>query len=82
MLGYNNVANSNFFSAATGCAAVGGDVCSTAQLAVLRIAGVITVPAWSNSHSDNDGQNAATALGAMADNPNITTDAGFACCLN
>jgi hypothetical protein len=74
----NNVANASFAD----CAARSGDLCSIAQSAVLRTAGALTIPVWTNSHSDNDGTNASVGVGAMPDNPNLTTNAGYACCLN
>jgi hypothetical protein len=78
----NNVANANFDTAATACANAGADLCSTAQLAVIRGQGAINVPAWSNSHSDNDSTNATVGVGAVPDNPNLNTNYGYACCLN
>jgi hypothetical protein len=77
----HDASDSTFAAAAADCAANGADLCSTAQLSVLRTAGSITVPAWSNSHSDNDGSNATVGVGAMADNPELGSNAGYACCI-
>jgi len=74
--------DTNFASAAAACAAMGADICSTAQESVLRTAGALSVATWSNSHSDNDGSNASVGVGAMPDNPVLTANAGYACCLN
>ncbi len=78
----NNTANASFDQAATACANAGADLCSTAQMAVLRGQGVLSVPVWSNSHSDNDGTNATVGVGSVPDNPVLTTSYGYACCLN
>lgn len=78
----HNAADTTFGDAATACAAAGGDLCSTAQESILRTFNLLTVPSWSNSHSDNDGLNASVAVGAMADDPSLSTQAGYACCLN
>ena len=76
----HNVADTNFAAASAACAQQGADLCSTAQLSVLRTAGSLSVPAWSNSHSDNDGLNASVGVGAMPDNPNLSASYGYACC--
>jgi hypothetical protein len=78
----HNTTDADFRAAATACASTGADLCSIGQASVLRTAGAINVPVWTNSHSDNDGSNASVGVGAMADNPVLTTSAGYACCLN
>ena len=78
----HNTQDTNFGNAAAACATLGADLCSTAQMSVLRTAGALTVPVWSNSHSDNDGSNATVGVGAVPDNPNLATNYGYACCLN
>ena len=78
----HNVADTDFRGAATACAAAGGDLCSIAQSSVLRTAAALTVPVWTNSHSDNDGSQASVGVGPMLDNPVLTSNAGYACCLN
>ena len=78
----NNVANSNFRDAAKACAGMGADLCSIAQASVLRTVSALSVPVWTNSHSDNDTGYASVGVGAMPDNPPLTTLAGYACCLN
>lgn len=78
----NNTANTTFAAAAADCASRGSDLCSIAQSAVLRTAGSLSVPVWTNSHSDNDGTNATVGVGAMPDNPVLTSTYGYACCLN
>jgi len=78
----HNTSDADFRAAATACTSAGYDLCSIGQSAVLRTAGALTVPVWTNSHSDNDANNAAVGVGAMADNPALTTTAGYACCLN
>jgi hypothetical protein len=78
----HNAADTTFRAAAQACAAGGADLCSLAQAALLRSAGAVTVPVWTNSHSDNDGGNAAPGVGAaMPDNPVLTTGYGYACCI-
>jgi collagen triple helix repeat protein len=78
----HNTADADFRTAATACAGTGSDLCSIAQSSVLRNNNALTVPVWTNSHSDNDSGNASVGVGAMADNPTLTTSAGYACCLN
>lgn len=78
----HNTADADFRAAATACASAGADLCSIAQLAVLRTVNAITVPAWSNSHSDNDNGNATVGVGSMPNDPPLSTMAGYACCLN
>lgn len=78
----HDVADATFRQAATACAAAGADICSIAQSAVLRAAASLTTPVWTNSHSDNDGTNASVGVGAMPDNPTLTQNAGYACCVN
>ncbi len=78
----NNVANANFDQAATACSNAGADLCSIAQLSVIRGQGLLSVPAWSNSHSDNDAGNASVGVGATPDNPSLSSSYGYACCLN
>jgi len=77
----HNSADTDFRAAATACASQGYDLCSIAQEAVLRQFGQLSVPAWSNSHSDNDSGNASVGVGAMPDNPPLTLAAGYACCV-
>jgi hypothetical protein len=78
----HNTPDVTFRTAAQACAAAGADMCSIAESAVLRAAAALSVPVWTNSHSDNDGNNAAVGVGGMADNPVLTTLAGYACCIN
>jgi hypothetical protein len=78
----HNTPDATFRQSAQACAAVGADICSIAQSAVLRSAAALSVPVWTNSHSDNDGNNAAVGVGNMADNPVLTNLAGYACCIN
>jgi hypothetical protein len=77
----HDAADADFRAAATACASAGYDVCSTAQESVLRTAGRLTVPTWSNSHSDNDSGNASVGVGAVPDNPVLTSTYGYACCV-
>jgi collagen triple helix repeat protein len=78
----HNTSDTTFRDAAAACAAAGSDLCSIAQASVLRTANALTVPVWTNSHSDNDGSNATVGVGSMADDPVLTAPAGYACCLN
>ena len=78
----HDVADTNFMSAAAACSALGSDLCSVAQTGVLRAAGAITAPMWTNSHSDNDGQWLAFAVGIeVDDNPDLNNSYGYACCV-
>jgi collagen triple helix repeat protein len=77
----HNVADASFSTAASACATAGYDVCSIAQESVLRTASQLSVPTWSNSHSDNDSSNASVGVGAMPDNPSLTSLYGYACCI-
>lgn len=77
----HNVADTNFRSAAQACAAAGADLCSISQAALLRSVSALTVPVWTNSHSDNDSSNASVGVGGVPDNPDLGTPYGYACCL-
>jgi hypothetical protein len=77
----HNSADADFRAAATACASTGYDLCSIAQEAILRTFGQLTVPTWSNSHSDNDAGNASAGVGGVPDNPVLTTSYGYACCV-
>src|SRR6185369_628181 len=72
----HNTADADFKTSATACAGAGSDLCSISQASVLRNTGALTVPVWTNSHSDNDSGNATVGVGAMADNPMPSTPAG------
>jgi len=80
----HDVLDSDFRTSAAACANAGADLCSIAQSAVLRNAGALTVERiWTNSHSDNDGNNASIGVGTtMPDNPDLNLLSGYACCLN
>jgi hypothetical protein len=77
----HNAADATFRAAAQACAAAGADLCSISQAALLHSASVLTVPTWTNSHSDNDANNLSTVIGAVPDNPTLSTGYGYACCL-
>ena len=78
----HDTADTNFMAAAQACASTGADVCSMAQTAVLRGAAVINGPMWTNSHSDNDVQDAEVAVGFdFPDDPDLFENFGYACCL-
>ncbi|HWO17244.1 MAG TPA: hypothetical protein VNO30_00650 [Kofleriaceae bacterium] len=76
----HNAIDTTFLAAAQACATSGADLCSISQSAVLRTQGSLTVPVWTNSHSDNDGGNAAVGVGNVPDNSSLTTNFGYACC--
>ena len=77
----HDLADSPFLTAAQACADQGADLCSTAQSSVLRTAAALSVPVWTNSHSDNDSSHASVGTGAVPDNPNLSTNYGYACCM-
>ena len=77
----HNTADATFDTASQACAAQGADLCSIAQSAVLRTVNQLTVPVWTNSHSDNDGSNATVGVGAVPDNPALSATYGYACCV-
>ncbi len=76
-----NTADTTFLAAAQACATAGADLCSTSQTAVLRLFNAVTGPQWTNSHSDNDSNFAAAAVGNVPDNPPLVAQYGYACCL-
>jgi hypothetical protein len=77
----HNMADTNFLAAAQACASSGADLCSISQAAVLRGQNALTVPVWTNSHSDNDGLNASVGVGiGVPDNPDLGSNFGYACC--
>lgn len=77
----HDVADADFRTAANACGAAGADLCSIAQAAVLRGASALTVPVWTNSHSDNDGLNASIGVGSIPDNQPLSATYGYACCV-
>jgi hypothetical protein len=76
----HDVADADWRTAATMCAAMKADLCDKSQYVILRNNGVISQRMWSSDHSDNDSIRAAVAIGSMADNPGPTSTGGFACC--
>ncbi len=77
----HGAADTGFLAAAQACATTGADLCSTSQSAVLRVFGVLSGPAWTNSHSDNDSLNATAGTGNVPDNPNLNNLYAYACCM-
>jgi len=70
-----------FTTAANSCASLGARICSFSQTAVLRAAGKVNSScSWTNSHSDNDGQQAKSVIGNCSDNPSDGEGMGYACC--
>ena len=60
---------------------IGADLCSAAASTVLRFQGFLSVPVWTNSHSDNDSNYPSIGTGNLPDNPNLGTGYGYACCI-
>ncbi len=77
----HNAVDTSFLAAAQACTMTGADLCSTSEAAVLRLFGSLSGPVWTNSHSDNDSNNAAPGTGGVPDNPNLGNSYGYACCL-
>jgi subtilisin-like proprotein convertase family protein len=76
-----NANSYNWNTTTTACAALGANVCSVSQSAVLRSAGKITASAnWTASFSDNDGSQAAVGVGSTADDPQNSAAYAYACC--
>lgn len=76
----HNVADTYFSGAAGTCAALNSDICSDSQTMLLRAAGQISVLAWTNSHSDNDGSSYNAINGGTPDDTHPSYQFGFACC--
>jgi len=77
----HDIEDSTFDEAASACGAMGADLCTNSQCAVLRNVGAISARIWSSSHSDNDAGGASLAVGSMPDNPNLAMLAGYVCVL-
>ncbi len=78
----HNAADTYFRNAAMFCSGLQADLCDKAQYWVLRQSKVVSVAVWSSDHSDNDNTaaNFEKGIGAVADNPSIDSQYGFACC--
>ena len=69
-------------TAAKACADLNSRLCSMSQTAVLRNKGKVTASgSWTASYSDNDGNNAAIAVGSVGDDHPPSSKYGYACCL-
>jgi hypothetical protein len=78
----HDTADANFFTAARACTTRGADVCSKAQMQVLRNQTVFSGQAWTNDGADNDVNVSGGLLASQVDNPNPTSTLyGYACCL-
>jgi subtilisin-like proprotein convertase family protein len=76
-----NNSGGNWNTAANDCATAGGRLCSVAQSSILRAAGTITHAAnWTESYSDNDGNNASVGVGNAGDDHPNNSSYGWACC--
>jgi hypothetical protein len=80
-LAVHNVADTEFSGAVAYCGMLDADLCSDSQTLILRDAGLLTVPTWTNSHSDNDGLNASIGVGSIPDNQPLSATYGYACCV-
>jgi hypothetical protein len=78
----HDTADVTFATAARACSARGADVCSKAQMQVLRNQTVFLGQAWTNDGADNDSNRTGGLLASQSDNVNPTTASyGYACCL-
>ena len=76
----HNVKDTYFSGAVAVCSALNSDICSDSQTYLLRQAGRLTVPTWTNSHADNDGSLYDAINGGTSDNTSPAELYGFACC--
>ena len=94
VLAYNNEASTNWTTAASACAVIGGDLCTVSQYDGLRAESSAVVssadgndlfaparPVWSNNFSDNDSSVKSFAL-RSSDNPSTVLNYSYACCGN
>lgn len=79
-LAVHNVADTEFSGAVAYCGMLDADLCSDSQTLILRDAGLLTVPTWTNSHSDNDGRLYDAINGGTNDETHPTNRYAFACC--
>lgn len=61
---------------------MGADLCTDSQAWVLRNAGVLRWPTWTNSFADNDVNGWSAANGGTADDHPAATNYASACCVN
>jgi hypothetical protein len=80
VLTIHDIADTYFSGAVAQCMSLGGDICSESQTALLRAAGRLSTPTWTNAHSDNDGGQYAAINGGTSDDPNPSQQYGYACC--
>ncbi len=80
VLKINNSNNANWDTAVKACLALKADLCDKGQYLVLRQKGKISAKMWSSDHSDNDGNQAASAIGSTSDDTNPSQKYGYACC--
>ncbi len=80
VLKVKNSANYTWDEAVKGCLDLKADLCDKGQYRVLRKKGKISATMWASDHSDNDGNQASSAIGGTSDNPNPSQKYGYACC--
>src|SRR5262249_57094767 len=78
--GVHNGADTPFSGAVAYCAALNSDICSDSQTLLIRDAGMLTVPSWTNSHADNDASQYGAINGGTNDDTHPSDSYGFACC--
>ncbi|MFK7958448.1 MAG: hypothetical protein AB8B96_20320 [Lysobacterales bacterium] len=94
LLDYSNSLSSTWNTAASACAAIGGDLCTASQYDGLRAEGAIVTTSssnndffasgravWSNNFSDNDG-NVKFGLLRSTDDPSVSLSYSYGCCGN
>lgn len=80
VLAIHDTADTYFSGAVAYCAALEADLCSDSQMLLLRDAGAVTVPTWTNSHADNDASLYSAINGGTSDDTHPSYQYGFACC--
>lgn len=89
VLDYDNTQSTDWGTATSSCAALGGDICSTSQYVAMTNNGgpynnslfYLNRPRWTQDFSDND-NSVKTIFIRSADNPSISSLYGYACCGN
>lgn len=83
LLSFDSRSSSSWPTAATACANIGGDLCSTSQYATLRLDRPdLFAPdraVWSNDFSDNDGGSKSFEL-RSSDDPSFSQLYSYGCC--
>jgi len=80
VLKIHNSADTIWDVAVSACLALKADLCDKGQYRVIRAQGKVSAAMWASDHSDNDGNQASSAIGNTSDNTGPDHKYGYACC--